>query len=204
MSSADQNLSSTATKENLVAADEFYVGIVVAKWNHEITDKLLDGAISTLLMAGCKRENIIVKRVPGAFELPMAAQMMITYYPELDGVIALGCVIRGGTPHFDYVCSGTTNGIMQVQLDTFIPVAFGLLTVDDMEQALDRAGGKYGNKGDEAAATLIDMIALSVEMDEDADSNSDDEFDLEYEVDEEQGADLMEFISSRGDKPRFS
>lgn len=204
MSSADQNLSSTATKENLVAADEFYIGIVVAKWNSEITEKLLDGAISTLLRAGCKRENIIVKRVPGAFELPMAAQMMIAHYPKLDGVIALGCVIRGGTPHFEYVSSGTTNGIMQVQLNTFTPIAFGLLTVDDMEQAQDRAGGKYGNKGDEAAATLIEMIALDIEMEEDDEQGGDEEFDLEYEVDEEQGADLMEFISSRGDKPRFS
>lgn len=203
MSSADQNLSSTATKENLLAADEFYVGIVVAKWNSEVTEKLLEGAISTLLRAGCKRENIIVKRVPGAFELPLAAQMMITNYPQLDGVITLGCVVRGGTPHFEYVSSGTTNGIMQVQLENYMPVAFGLLTVDTMEQAMDRAGGKYGNKGDEAAATLIDMITLSIEMSEDSEQNAED-FNLEYEMDEEQGADLMEFISSHGDKPRFS
>lgn len=146
------------------------VGIVVSRWNNEITSGLLSGALKTLTNAGCAEKNIIVKYVPGAFELPFAAQIMAEN-TIVDGIIVLGCVIQGDTPHFDYVCMGTTQGVMKVQLECNIPVAFGLLTVNDQQQALDRAGGVHGNKGDEAAATLIQMIDLQTSMESDGNEN---------------------------------
>lgn len=145
------------------SASDMRVGIVVAEWNSAITGALLEGAVKTLRAAGCREENIIVKWVPGTFELPMGAQFFAEY-SNVDGVIALGCVIRGETPHFDYVCQGVTIGITQLQLSWSMPVAFGVLTVENSEQAEERAGGKHGNKGDEAAATLIKMVALQRSM----------------------------------------
>lgn len=144
------------------------VGVVVSQWNSNITSKLLTGAVQTLLKAGCRADNIIVKNVPGAYELPFAAQLFAEN-TIVDGVIVLGCVIRGDTPHFDYVCSGATQGVMNVQLSAGLPVAFGLLTVENLQQAKDRAGGCLGNKGDEAAATLIRMIELQRDMEVDTD-----------------------------------
>ncbi len=161
MATKNKNLSKI--EGAMPSAEQMQFGIVVAEWNPEITGALLQGAIDTLLGAGCLEENIIVKYVPGTFELPLGAKFLITH-TEVEAVIALGCVIQGGTPHFDYVCSGVTQGIMSLQLEWETPVTFGVLTCDDMQQALDRAGGVHGNKGVEAAATAIKMVALKEEI----------------------------------------
>ncbi len=202
MSSKNQNLSSKANSDNLKSADKMRVAIVVSDWNSQITNKLLDGAYSTLLKAGCKESNIIVKRVPGAFELPMGVQLMLRTN-VLDGVIALGCVVRGGTPHFEYVCQGTTYGIMEIQLNYNVPVAFGLLTVDDMEQAEDRAGGKYGNKGDEAAATLVDMMVLKDELEIEYYGKSEGDSDDLLDSDDLEN-DFLDVIAGSKKKHQFS
>ncbi len=141
-------------------ASAMKVGIVVAEWNYEITSKLLEGAVNTLTTNGVKPSNIVVKWVPGSFELIFGARVVADGF-DVDAVIVLGCVIRGGTPHFEYVCSGVTQGITQLNLTEQIPFIFGLLTNDTMQQSIDRAGGIHGNKGDEAAVTAIKMIALN-------------------------------------------
>lgn len=138
---------------------EVKVGIVVSEWNSQITDALFSGAYQTLLKQGIKKENIIKSKVPGSFELTMGAQWL-SEKEELDGVITLGCVIQGETPHFDFICSAVAHGITNVSLKYNKPVIFGVLTTNTMQQALDRAGGKYGNKGEEAADTLVKMILL--------------------------------------------
>ncbi len=132
-------------------------GIVVSEWNSEITGALLQGAIDTLRKHGAKQENILVKTVPGSFELTFGASQLARC-GKVDAVIAIGCVIKGDTPHFDYVCMGTTQGIAQLNTSGEIPVIYGLITTLDLQQALDRAGGKLGNKGDECAITAIKMI----------------------------------------------
>jgi 6,7-dimethyl-8-ribityllumazine synthase len=132
-------------------------GIVVAEWNEDVTESLFDGAIKALLSMGAKRNNIIRKNVPGSFELPLAAQKMVKK-KDVDAVICLGCVIQGETPHFDYICIAVANGIMRVSLDSGKPVAFGVLTTLDRKQAMERAGGKFGNKGEEAAVTVVKML----------------------------------------------
>jgi len=134
-------------------------GIVVADWNSEVTYSLLDGAVKTLNRHGVTSDDIIVRHVPGTFELTLGAQWMAEY-EDLDGVICLGCVIQGETPHFTYICQGVTQGITQLNLDYNIPFIFGVLTTLELRQPLDRAGGKHGNKGDEAAVTAIKMAAL--------------------------------------------
>ena len=136
------------------------IGIVVAEWNKNITEKLLEGACNTLEKHGVKPENILVSRVPGSFELTFGAKHMAET-KELNAIIVLGSVVRGDTPHFDYVCSGVTQGITELNLMYDIPFIFGLLTTDNMQQAEDRAGGKYGNKGDEAAVTALKMADIS-------------------------------------------
>lgn len=141
-------------------ASEMKFGIVVSEWNYNITGALLQGAIDTLQKHGAKPENILVKHVPGSFELTYGASRLIDS-TELDAVIAIGCVVRGDTPHFDYVCQGTTQGIAHLNATCGIPVIFGLITTNTMEQAEDRAGGKLGNKGDECAITAIKMIDFS-------------------------------------------
>ena len=141
-------------------ASAMKVGIVVAEWNYDITSKLLEGAYNTLTANGVKASNIVVKWVPGSFELVFGARILSDGY-DLDAVIVLGCVIRGDTPHFEYVCSGVTQGITQLNLTEEIPFIFGLLTNDTMQQSIDRAGGIHGNKGDEAAVTAIKMAALN-------------------------------------------
>lgn len=151
------------------SAEGMKFGIVVSEWNNQITGALLAGAMKTLREAGCLEHNILVKSVPGAFELALGAQYFAEY-TEVDGVIALGCVIRGGTPHFDYVCQAATHGINQVMIGWNMPIAFGLLTCDDEQQALDRAGGKLGNKGDEAAAAAIKMVKLQNDMETSAEA----------------------------------
>ena len=138
-------------------ATEMKFGIVVSEWNFNITGKLLEGAINTLKRHGVGEENIQVKTVPGSFELVFGANQLMEF-SNIDAVIAIGCVVRGDTPHFDYVCMGATQGIAQLNATGNIPVIYGLITTNTMEQAEDRAGGKLGNKGDECAITAIKMI----------------------------------------------
>ena len=138
-------------------AEHMKFGIVVSEWNINITGKLLEGAVETLKKHGTKDENILVKTVPGSFELTYGANQMLENC-DLDAVIILGCVIKGDTPHFDYVCMGVTQGITQLNATSDVPVIYGLITTLTMEQAEDRSGGKLGNKGDECAITAIKMI----------------------------------------------
>jgi 6,7-dimethyl-8-ribityllumazine synthase len=138
-------------------------GLVVAEWNYQITGALAQGAVDTLLKHGAKEENIIIKHVPGSFELTMGGQFFAEY-TEVDAILLLGCVIQGETRHFDFICQGVTQGATQLNMNYNLPVIFGVLTTDTEQQALDRAGGKLGNKGDEAAITAIKMVALQKEM----------------------------------------
>ncbi|MDZ4715317.1 MAG: 6,7-dimethyl-8-ribityllumazine synthase [Cytophagales bacterium] len=135
------------------------IALVVAEWNEEITEALYAGAHQALLDSGVKKNNIVRRNVPGSYELPLAAQWMAEK-KEIDAVICLGCVIQGETPHFDYICQAVANGIMQVNLKAGKPVAFGVLTTLNRKQALERAGGAFGNKGEEAAVTVIQMLGL--------------------------------------------
>lgn len=144
-------------------AHKMRFGIVVSDWNSDVTWKLLEGALKTLKKHGAAEKNIIVKHVPGSFELTIGAQF-IAEYDDVDAVICLGCVIQGETPHFTYICQGVTQGITQLNLEYNIPFIFGVLTVNNKDQALERSGGKHGNKGDEAAITAIRMAALQSEM----------------------------------------
>lgn len=137
--------------------EKIKIGIAVADWNSHITEKLLQGALETLIELDIKPENVQVLSVPGSFELALGAQMM--FDKGYDAVICLGCVIQGDTPHFDYVCKAASEGIMQVGLEARKPCIFGVITTFTEEQALERAGGKHGNKGAEAAITACCMIA---------------------------------------------
>lgn len=131
--------------------------IVVAEWNEEITEALYQGAYDALLKLGVKKKNIIRKNVPGSFELPLGAQWMAEK-KDVAAVITLGCVIQGETPHFDYICQAVAYGTMKLNLKYNKPVVFGVLTTLNKKQAMDRAGGKYGNKGEEAALTAVKML----------------------------------------------
>ena len=163
MASNLKNLSSY-NRNNIPSASDMCIGIIVSEWNEEITSALLNGALKTLLFHGAQEKNIFVRYVPGSFELPSGAQFLIDT-DKFDAVIALGCVIQGETRHFDFICNAVSTGIMQTSLENSIPVIFGVLTTNNLEQAKDRAGGKHGNKGDEAAITAIKMIALRNELD---------------------------------------
>lgn len=132
-------------------------GIVVSEWNHNITGALLEGAHATLLKNGVKEEDIIVMTVPGSFELVYGSAQMAKS-GKVDAVIAIGCVIRGDTPHFDYICQGATQGLAELNMKGDVPVIYGLLTCNNLQQAQDRAGGILGNKGDECAVTAIKMV----------------------------------------------
>jgi 6,7-dimethyl-8-ribityllumazine synthase len=131
--------------------------IVVAEWNEEITGALYEGAVASLVSNGVKKENIIRKNVPGSFELSLGGLWMAED-KKIDAVICLGCVIQGETPHFDYICQAVAYGITKAGLKTGKPVIFGVLTTLNKQQAIDRAGGKHGNKGEEAALTAIKML----------------------------------------------
>jgi 6,7-dimethyl-8-ribityllumazine synthase len=133
--------------------------IVVAEWNEEITEALYEGARSSLLAHGVKKSNIVRKNVPGSFELTLGGLWMAEK-KEIAAVICLGCVIQGDTPHFDYICQAVANGITEVNIKTRKPVIFGVLTTLNQQQAIDRAGGKLGNKGEEAALTAIKMLGF--------------------------------------------
>ncbi len=135
------------------------VGIVVGRFNSFIVDSLLSGAIDTLVRCGIARERITVARVPGAFELPLAADKMASS-GKFDGLVALGAVIRGATPHFDYVAGECSKGLANVALQRGVPVGFGVLTTDTVEQAIERAGTKAGNKGVDAALSTVEMVSL--------------------------------------------
>jgi 6,7-dimethyl-8-ribityllumazine synthase len=145
------------------SAAEMRFGIVVSGWNSEITNSLLEGAVKTLKEHDVSDSDILVKHVPGSFELTLGAQF-IAEYDDVDAVICLGCVIQGETPHFTFICQGVTQGITQLNLEYNIPFIFGVLTTNDRQQALDRAGGKLGNKGVEAAITAIKMASLQRQM----------------------------------------
>jgi 6,7-dimethyl-8-ribityllumazine synthase len=134
------------------------VSIVVSRFNGFITDRLLEGAMDGLRRHGVEEKDISVMKVPGSFELPLGVRKAAK--GKVDAVIALGALIRGGTPHFDYLSAEVTKGIAQVTLDSGIPVAFGVLTTDTVEQAIERAGTKSGNKGFEAALSAIEMAKL--------------------------------------------
>lgn len=133
--------------------------IVVAEWNEEITESLYEAAVNTLLDHGVPRKNIIRKSVPGSFELSLGGLLMAEK-KDIHAVICLGCVIQGETPHFDYICQAVAYGITQANIITRKPVVFGVLTTLNQRQAADRAGGRYGNKGEEAALTAIQMLEL--------------------------------------------
>ena len=141
-----------------INADSRYT-IIVGRFNQFIVNSLLEGAIDTLVRHGVDENNIIVVRVPGAYEIPLVAQA-VAEKGEVDAIIALGAVVRGSTPHFKYVASESAGGLNKVQMDTGIPCSFGVLTVDTIEQAIERAGTKAGNKGAEAAMVAIEMISL--------------------------------------------
>ncbi|MCX2450677.1 6,7-dimethyl-8-ribityllumazine synthase [Pedobacter sp. PLR] len=140
----------------------FKIAIAVAEWNAEITGSLYNGALKTLLDHGVAEENILSIAVPGSFELTSAADILLKKHADLDAVICLGCVIQGDTKHFDFICDAVAHGVTQVSVKYSKPVIFGVLTTNDLQQAIDRAGGKHGNKGDEAAITALKMAELAV------------------------------------------
>ncbi|GAB4233361.1 MAG: 6,7-dimethyl-8-ribityllumazine synthase [Ekhidna sp.] len=158
MSSADKNLSDVHITPS-IDLGKYKFGIVVAEWNEQVTESLYSGAYQTLIGAGVKRDHIERMNVPGTFELSLGGQWMAER-DDIHAVICLGCVIQGETRHFDFICDAVANGITNVSLKFNKPVIFGVLTPDTMKQALDRAGGKHGNKGDEAAATAIKMLGI--------------------------------------------
>jgi 6,7-dimethyl-8-ribityllumazine synthase len=139
------------------------IGIIVSRFNSFIAEKLLEGAIDTLVRSGVADKNIEVARVPGAYEIPLAAQKMARS-TRYDAVICLGVVIRGATPHFDYVAGEAAKGIAQVSLESGIPVMFGVLTTETIEQAIERAGSKGGNKGADCALAALEMINLLAQL----------------------------------------
>lgn len=160
MSSADKNLSDFSEAGKIPNAEDMVFGIVVSEWNQAITGALLQGCINTLKENGASEKSIFVSMVPGSYELPLGAKWCLDS-KKPDAVICLGCVIQGETRHFDFICDAVANGIMELNLKYGKPVIFGVLTPENMQQAQDRAGGKHGNKGDEAAVTAIKMVALS-------------------------------------------
>ncbi len=137
---------------------EYSVGVIAAEWNPDVTNALLKGAVDTLLEHGVSEDNLFVRRVPGTFELSSAADMMLDSM-HLDAVICIGCVIQGETRHFEFICQAVSQGITNVALNHHKPVIFSVLTTDTMQPALDRAGGRHGNKGVEGAVTALKMIA---------------------------------------------
>lgn len=158
MASELKNLSLVEGSE-VPSANNMKFAIVWAEWNHDITHALKEGAYQTLLKHGAKAENIGVYPVPGSFELTLGSQYAAEY-TDADAVIAIGCVIQGDTKHFDFICESVAKGITDLNMKYNKPVIFGVLTPNTHQQAVDRAGGKHGNKGDEAAITAIKMLGL--------------------------------------------
>ncbi len=158
MSSVNKNLSQVEGSE-IPNGKGMRIGIVVAEWNIAITGALRDGAVKTLIENGVSEKDVLVKYVPGSFELTMGAQFLCED-KSIDAVITIGCVIQGETRHFDFICDAVAHGVTNVSLKYNKPVIFGVLTTNTLEQAQDRAGGKLGNKGDEAAVTALKMISM--------------------------------------------
>ncbi|RKX19645.1 MAG: 6,7-dimethyl-8-ribityllumazine synthase [Candidatus Zixiibacteriota bacterium] len=161
MSSKDFSYDNTTVPSGKGAV----VAVVATEWNSEITDALLDGAVSSLKKYGVDEEDIQIYRVPGTFELSFAAKQILEY-ELVDAVIVLGTVIQGETRHFDFICQGVTQGITELNLYYDKPVIFGVLTTENMEQARDRSGGKLGNKGAEAAIAALKMINFNLSFEE--------------------------------------
>ena len=155
-----KNLSDFSSASEIPSAEAFSFGILVAEWNAEITDALYQGAYKSLIDNGALPDNIFSRTVPGTFELTSAADILLQN-SKLDAIICLGCVIQGETRHFDFICNAVANGLSNVAIKYSKPVIFGVLTTDNQQQALDRAGGKHGNKGDEAAVTAIKMVSFA-------------------------------------------
>lgn len=162
MASALHNLSEYDLK-SVPLAEGMRFGIVVSEWNSKITGALLKGACETLLRHGVREEDVTVMTVPGSFELVYGSSRMVKS-GRFDAVIAIGCVIKGDTPHFDYICEGTTQGLADLNREGTVPVIYGLLTCNNMQQAEDRCGGILGNKGDECAVTAIKMVDFGQRM----------------------------------------
>ncbi len=162
MATAKVNLSALESIP-LTNPSKIKIGLVVSEWNKKITDKLLEGAISALKENKILEDNIIIHRVPGTFELPLGAQYLLENN-LVHGVITIGCVIQGETKHFDFVCQGATQGIVQVGLRYNKPVSFCVLTDQNEQQSIDRSGGKHGNKGVECAISCLKMIHLKEEI----------------------------------------
>lgn len=160
MSSSDNNLSNY---DDCPSGDGYLIHIAVSDWNAEITSKLLSGALETLTTNGVDKDSIEIVHVPGAFELPVGAKMLLKS-ANADAVICLGCVIKGDTEHDQYINQAVATGITQLSIMSGKPIIFGLLTVNDNEQAMERSGGKHGNKGTEAAVTAIKMVALQKDL----------------------------------------
>lgn len=158
MSSADKNLSTFST-QGIANMQSKKIAIVVSEWNEQVTEALFQGAYETLIQYGVQKTHIVRKNVPGTFELTLGAQFM-AQMQDIDAVICLGCVIQGETKHFDFICQAAAMGITEVSLKYNKPVIFGVLTPNTLQQALDRSGGKHGNKGDEAAITAIKMLSF--------------------------------------------
>ncbi len=168
------------------------IGIVTSTWNAEITGKLRDACLYTLQECGVEADSIISISVPGAFELPLAAKLMIDHRLP-DAVICLGCIIKGETRHDEYIASSLSQNLMALGLETDTPVIFGVLTTENEEQALDRAGGKHGNKGVEAAISAVHMVNLAMEMVESSES-----LDLFDDDDDD-----MDELGEMGDEDEF-
>ena len=152
------------TVQGTLDATGLRIGLVASRFNEFITEQLVTGALTVLEKHGCQPENISLVKVPGAWELPIAAKALSS---RCDAIIALGAVVRGDTPHFEYVAGGAAHGLSRVSLETGVPIAFGVLTTNDMQQAMDRAGGKSGNKGAEAAEVAIELANLLKQLKED-------------------------------------
>ncbi len=158
MATSEKNLSDIQVG-SLSDPSKVKIGVVVSEWNDQVTESLFSGTLQTLIGAGVLREHIIRTNVPGSFELSLGSQWLAER-EDIDAVICLGCVIQGETKHFDFICDAVAQGITNVGLKYNKPVVFGVLTPNNMKQALERSGGKYGNKGDEAAATALGMLAI--------------------------------------------
>jgi 6,7-dimethyl-8-ribityllumazine synthase len=152
-------MKTNKTFEGMLLGDGLKFGIVVARFNDFITNKMLEGAMDALVRHGVNEEDVEVTLVPGSFEIPLVAQKLATT-KHYDAIICLGAVIRGGTPHFEYVAGEVTKGIAQVGLNTGLPIIYGIITADTLEQAIERAGTKQGNEGSKAALTAIEMANL--------------------------------------------
>ncbi|MCH8533539.1 MAG: 6,7-dimethyl-8-ribityllumazine synthase [Flavobacteriaceae bacterium] len=159
MATEGNNLSDF-DKSTLPEAKDFKIGVVVSEWNPDVTENLFQGAFDALIEVGVIKENIVRWNVPGSFELIYGCKKMAESFDMLDAIIAVGNVIQGETKHFDFVCQGVTQGIRQLNVEGEIPVLFCVLTDNHKQQSLDRAGGKHGNKGTEAAIAAIKMAAL--------------------------------------------